>query len=463
MAAVALFAACGCSSGFSQKLDLPIGIPSILENPTPSGEPETTQRLVPFPFLPPDLAHVDREFLSEENNWYTKRDKRKIDELGLLDFYSETGSRTAAVLPKLHNTSAGLEIYEVPENVTKEVFQRTEGPFRAGRTSLYMNSRPGRKLAKIKMGEAGECGLAYFHLSRLLGKLVEVPPATYRTLHIDEFNRVAQQARVTGNPACTYFWSALRQQVAEKDADYVLPGGKFVYGTIAENPRGEDSGPASYWTLGRIRQKSFYRVITSKSPVAETLDLKDPASMQNLALAQDLVRGVVLDEIFRQADRLGNISLERLSHYVDHDGIVKWNDNIGPEVEAETLTRFVELDRIVYKDNDDGMLWNEKSTTVSPVLQETRHMDPVLYSRLQWLAGLMQESTGNSDDLVERFFLDIVRISPGNYKNLRKKVVEVAAELKERVDADAIQLDLDFEGTVRKILLGEIAASLSSP
>lgn len=463
MAAMALVAVFGALPVSSLDLELPTGIPSVLETPTPSGEPEVTQRLVPFPFLPPDLVHLDRDLLSKENNWYTRRDKRKIDELGLLDFYAESGPHAAAVLPKLHNTSAGLEIYEVPANVTKEVFQQTEGPFRAGRTSLYLNRRSGRKLAKIKMGAMAECGIAYFHLSRLLGKLVEVPPATYRTLHIDEFNRVARQAHKTGNPSCTYFWSGLRQSVAAGDDDYVLPGGQFVFGAIAENPRGEDSSPPSYWTLDRIRQKSFYRVITSKAPVAETLDLADPASLQNLALAQDLVRGVVLDEIFRQADRLGNISLERLSHYVDHEGLVKWNDNIGPEVEAETLTRFVELDRILYKDNDDGMLWYEKSTTVSPVLREARHMDPVLYSRLQWLSALMQDSAGGSDVLVERFFLDIARLSPRNYQKMREKVIEVAAGLKERVDSGALLLDLDFEGTFRKILLDEIAASLGPP
>ncbi len=443
----------------SQVLELPAGLPLMLEVPTPSGKPERTQRLFPFPFLPPDLTMVNRDLLSKENNWYTKRDKRKIDELGLLDFYTEGGVHAAAVLPKLHNTSAGMEIYEVPENVSKADFQRKEGPYRPGRTTEFMNRRSGRKLAKFKMAEIGECGLAYFHLSRLLGKLVEVPPATHRTLSIEEFNRVAKQAYSTGNPSCTYFWGILRQKVAAEDGRYVMPGGDFVFGSIAENPRGEDSSPPGYWTLDRIRQKRFYRVITSRAPVGEILDLEDPACLQDLVLARDLVRGVVLDEIFLQADRLGNISIERLSHYLDQDGIVKWNDNIDAEEEIESVTRFVELDRILYKDNDDGMLWGGSSTTVSPILREARHMDPLLHARLQWLAGLMSEGEGESAALVERYFIDMVHMTPRNYGKMRDRVIEVAGRIHERVESGEMQLDLDFEGTFRSILLREIESA----
>lgn len=442
-----------------ETIDLPLGIPAMMETPTPSGEPEVAQRLIPFPFLPPDVVQVGKESLSKENNWFTKRDKREIDELGRFDFHAESGAFAVALVPKLHNTSAGMEIYQIPEGGSIRAFEQREGAFRPGRTSLHLNPRPGEKIAKFKMGEMAECGIAYFYLSRILGKLVEVPPATYRTLHIDEFRRVAKQSHQTGNPACTYSWSVLRQRVAAESPACVLPGASFVFGSLAKNPRGEDSSPPGYWTLERIRQKRFYRALSSRSPVSETLDLSDPACLQDLALAQDLARGVILDEIFKQTDRLGNISLGRLSHYVDREGIAKWKDNLDEEDEAGRITRVVELDRILYKDNDDGMMWGERSTSVSPVLEEARHLDPVVHSRLQWLSALMQDADGGAAELTRRFFLEVVRVAPRNYESLSGNVIKIAERLKGRVDSGEIRLDLDFEGTLKRILLEEALAT----
>src|SRR6201982_16249 len=108
----------------------------------------------------------------------------------------------------------------------------------------------------------------------------------------------------------------------------VLPGGKLVFGSLAENPRGENSSPEDYWTRDAIRRHSFYKVLSSKSPVANILNLNDAKYLQDLALAQDMTRGVILDSIFRQVDRLGNISVALLQHYVTTDGKVKWDHKV---------------------------------------------------------------------------------------------------------------------------------------
>ncbi len=445
-----------------QEIDIPLGYPSVLQSKTPSGDFEVTQRLIPLPFIPPDVELMQKEALSRENNWFKMRDKRKIDELGLMNFYAKSGRTSVAVVPKLHNSSAGIEIYRIPESTSKEAFQKRQGPYRSGVTSEFSNKRSATKLAKFKFGRKAESGMAYFYVSRILGKLVDVPPATYRTMQIEAFNRVSKQAHQTGNKHCTYAWQALRSRVRNKDSRFVLPEGKFVYGSLAENPRGEYSSPPSYWTIDRIKRKRFYKVISSSSPVSKILDLDDKKCLQDLALAQDLVRGVVLDEIFKQADRLGNISTEKLQHYVTFEGIVKWNDNLSEEDKAESITRFVELDRIVYKDNDDGMMWERSSIPMSPILDRTRHLDPVLYSRLQWLAGLMQDSSGEPASTVKEYFLKIVHISPKNYDELRKSVIKIAEKLKKRVDAKEIKLDLNFEITLKEILLKE-ANSAASP
>jgi hypothetical protein len=437
---------------------LPLGSPPVLEHSTPTGSSEVSQRLIPFPFTPPDVKLKESEALSGANDWFTSHDSNKIDELGGLDFYATSGPECVGVVPKLHNTSAGIEIYELPTTMSKDTFEKTEGPYRPGITKKFSNKRSGKKIAKFKMGTMAESGLACFYVSRLLGHLVEVPPATYRTMDIQEFNKVGAQAGTTGHPSCTAAWASLRAMVKADNPKLVLPGGKLVFGSLAQNPRGEESSPEDYWTVGAIRGHSFYKVLSSKSPVASIVNLNDPKSLQDLALARDMTRGVILDSIFHQVDRLGNISVEEFQHYVTKEGKVKWDDKLSDKDKAEAVSPIQTLKRIVYKDNDDGMQWGS-SVSVAPILSDAHHIDQMVFTRLQWLSGLMQDSEPGSGAKVKDYFVNSVHVSSNNYDNLRASVIKQAASLKSRVDSKDIQLDLDFEGTMKKLYAKEVEAA----
>jgi peptidoglycan hydrolase-like protein with peptidoglycan-binding domain len=437
---------------------LPLGEPPLVEHPTPNGVIEIAQRLVGFPFTPPDVKLKD-DALSSSKDWFTKHDKNEIDGLDTLDFHASSGPQSVGVVPKLHNTSAGIEIYQLPLTSSKETFENTEGPYRPGITKKYSNKRSGKKVAKFKVGTMAESGLACFYVSRLLGHLVEVPPATYRTMDVQEFEKVGEQARTTGHPSCTEAWANLRAMVKSGNQKVVLPDGKLVFGSLAQNPRGENSSPEDYWTVGAIRGHSFYRVLSSKPPVANTLNLNDTSCLQDLALAQDMARGVILDSIFRQVDRLGNISIAVLQHYVTNKGKVKWDDKVSDKDKAEAVSPFHPLKRIMYKDNDDGMMWGTSSISVTPILNETHHVDQTIYSRLQWLAGLMQDSEPGSDAKIKDYFVNAVHISADNYDKLKASLIKQATSLKSRVDSKDILVDLDFEGTMKKLYAKEIEAA----
>jgi hypothetical protein len=304
-----------------------------------------------------------------------------------------------------------------------------------------------------------QSGLAGFCVSRLLGYLVEVPPATYRTMGVQEFEKVGEQARTTGHPECTEAWGVLRSMVKSGSSKVVLPDGKLVFGSLAQNPRGEDSSPEDYWTVGAIRGHSFYKIISSKAPVASLLNLNDVKCLQDLALAQDVTRGVILDSIFRQVDRLGNISIAELQHYVTDEGKVKWDDNVSDKDKAEAVSPLLPLKRIMYKDNDDGMNWGMSSISVTPILNETHHIDQTIYNRLQWLAGLMQDSEPGSGAKIKDYFVNAVHISGDNYDKLEASLVKQVESLKSRVDAKDILVDLDFEGTMKKLYAKEVEAA----
>ncbi len=438
---------------------LPLGDPPLVEHPTPNGVTEVAQRLVEFPFTPPDVKLKEKEPLSVSKDWFTKHDKSEIDRLDNLDFYVSSGPQCVGVVPKLHNTSAGIEIYQLPPTLSKETFEKTEGPYRSGVTKKFSNKRSGNKIAKFKVGSIAQSGLAGFCVSRLLGHLVEVPPATYRTMDIQEFEKVGEQARTTGHPECTQAWADLRAMVKSANPRIVLSGGKLVYGSLAQNPRGENSSPEDYWTVGAIRGHSFYKVLSSRATVASILNLNDAKSLQDLALAQDMTRGVILDSIFRQVDRLGNISVAVLQHYVTSEGQVKWDDKVSDKDKAEAVSPPLALKRIMYKDNDDGMNWGRDSISVTPILNETHHVDQTIYNRLQWLTGLMQDSEPGSDAKIKDYFVNVVHISGDNYDKLKASLIKQAASLKNRVDSKDIQLDLDFEGTMKKLYAKEVEAA----
>src|SRR5258707_3722597 len=438
---------------------LPLGNPPVFEHTTPTGATEVAQRLVAFPYIPPDVKLKEKEALSSSNDWFTQPDMDKIDQLGNLELCASTGPESVGVVPKLHNTSAGIEIYQLPPTLTKETFEKTEGPYRSGVTKKYSNKRSGEKIAKFKAGTMAQSGLACFQMSRLLGHLVEVPPATYRAMDLKEFQKVGDQARTTGHPSCTEAWAELRAMANSGSSKLILPDGKTVYGSLAQNPRGEDSSPEDYWTVGAIRGHSFYTVLSSKAPVANTLNLNDPKCLQELALAQDMIRGVILDSIFRQVDRLGNISVDLLQHYVDGDGKVKWDDKLSDKDKADAVSPIFALKRIMYKDNDDGMMWGMSSISVTPILNEAHHIDQMIYNRLQWLAGLMQGSEPGSDAKIKDYFVNAVHISGDNYDKLKASLLKQASSMKSRVDAKDILVDLDFEGTMKKLYAKEIQAA----
>jgi hypothetical protein len=438
---------------------LPLGDPPLVEHPTPNGVTEVAQRLVQFPFTPPDVKLKEGDALSGSKDWFTKHDKKEIDQLDNLDFYASSGPQCVGVVPKLHNTSAGIEIYQLPSTLSKETFEKTEGPYRSGVTKKFSNKRSGKKIAKFKVGTIAQSGLAGFCVSRLLGHLVEMPPATYRTMDIQEFEKVGEQARTTGHPECTQAWADLRAMAKSDNPRIVLSGGKLVYGALAQNPRGENSSPEDYWTVGAIRGHSFYKVLSSREPVASVLNLNDAKSLQDFALAQDMTRGVILDSIFRQVDRLGNISVAVLQHYVTSEGQVKWDDKVSDKDKADAASPLLALKRIMYKDNDDGMNWGRDSISVTPILNETHHVDQTIYNRLQWLAGLMQDSEPGSDAKIKDYFVNVVHISGDNYDKLKASLIKQAASLKSRVESKDIQLDLDFEGTMKKLYAKEIEAA----
>jgi hypothetical protein len=58
--------------------------------------------------------------------------------------------------------------------------------------------------------------------------------------------------------------------------------------------------------------------------------------------------------------------------------------------------------------------------------------------------------------------VNAVHISGDNYDKLKASLIKQAASLKSRVDSKDILVDLDFEGTIKKLYAKELEAALAA-
>jgi hypothetical protein len=147
----------------------------------------------------------------------------------------------------------------------------------------------------------------------------------------------------------------------------------------------------------------------------------------------------------RQRDRSGNIHQQTYYHYLDDHGDVRWKRK---KPKGDKGTAAIPLIRVILKDNDDGLRWD----LVQPfdqltMIDDFRHMDPVAYHRIQWLAELMRDP---HDDLAVRaYFVEAVHTTDGIYDAIRKRFVRMAEILESRFDSGDLSLDLDVGAALR--------------
>ena len=111
--------------------------------------------------------------------------------------------KNAAVCPKLNSTNPGLDIFAIPDGTTAQKFQDTN-----------CKSPKGEKIAKYKLSTS--CSytpslLGYYHVSRILGHVANVPPAVLRTYDLADHIVLGRKA-LTRAPASSLIhatWAAL--------------------------------------------------------------------------------------------------------------------------------------------------------------------------------------------------------------------------------------------------------------
>lgn len=353
---------------------------------------------------------------------YEKDDVADEQLLCSLDFYADT---EIALCPKTWSTSPGTMIYDISHlNTTQAAYEsdRACGGSKKGHEKITKFKQTMN--ASGTSGTFSPAGLMYYHLSRYFDTTVKVPVAVYRTMDVKaHFERVTKKAHTKNmgkgsmNKAG---WKTL--YTAEKTpGNYRPPEELFtedlkqIFGFLGdgggERYGAEINGVRSSW--GEVQNKEFqetpaFTALRSEKPLDEAItdglnaaransDIRKAmgpgaSKFQMMIWMKELSEITLLDYIFNQQDRVGNIDYKWYVYYLNEEGKVKSDKLDNEELRSE-------MDKIEYpqkgqpgvelvqrtriNDNDaGGKVEYTNFTKRTKMLEKIRHLAPETYTKL---------------------------------------------------------------------------------
>jgi len=407
---------------------------------------------------------------------YSDADREQEQAFCNIDFYD--GSH--ALCPKVFSTSPGTLVYDLArgafagDNRSFETEQcATSSPVKRG--------APGEPVSwKMTMNDAhtsatfSTASLLYYHFSRYFNTDVHVPVSVYRSMDREEhLTRVTRRglelsAQRKGGAMNHAGWEVL--QKAEKNPaayratnELFTPDRKQVYGVLLQ-PHGDRYGPEingtrrSGWGDGQNRdfqETAAFRALRSGQPLAEAIDAGINEAAADTTLRQAMRNGVapeqmvfwmkelteitLLDYIFSQQDRVGNIDYLTYWYWVDDD-TVKHMPASGTHLPVELAAHHaIRIQRTQLNDNDaGGRVPYANYTKKTGMLEKIRHYSADTYRRLLRLAADF-ESGGKLHDYVR----DSFGLSRAQFEQVVNNTRLAAGILRDSCRADKLRFDLD--------------------
>ena len=351
---------------------------------------------------------------------YSEEDRAKEKALCSIDIYD----RHVAVCPKLKSTSPGTFVYEL----TKGPYAGDQQGFEAKvcpRGDIVVPEADGPPAGfKVTMNAKGTSGtfatasLLYYHFARYLDASVRVPVSVYRSI-----DRKAHDQRVTQRGLALSAgkkplamnhaaWQELdaveRNPSAYPETDELFTADRTRVQGVLQHVRGKRYGPElngtrkSGWGEGQNRdfqETAPFLALRSEKPLAEAIAeglaqaQRDPVlkkamqggvTKEQMAYwMQDLTEITLLDYIFSQQDRVGNIDYVAYWHWAEGDQVrVAEADGASPP--AAAAGRNPQLIRRSWLNDNDagGKVKYANFTKKTGMLEKVRHYNPRTYRQL---------------------------------------------------------------------------------
>lgn len=360
---------------------------------------------------------------------YSKKDQEKEALFAAIDFYDEN----IGLCPKTWSTSPGTMVRNLQGSELKQ------GQYERHKCK-GKDVPPGvKKLATYKqtMNQAGTSGtfstssLLYYHFSRYFDTSVKVPVAVYREMgRQSHFQRVSSRV-VPGNLAKMIGagWKHLRAAELNPASyrptlelftdDHKSIYGAFVRGQGARHGA-EINGLRTKWgsvQCEEFQQTAPYYALRADSPLLQAISAGkakafkvakikqatgDASPFQMMYWMKELIETVLLDYIFSQQDRIGNIDFRWCWYWIAENKIQsQWDDSeeprtrmakipIPPELHAFSP---VLLQRMHLNDNDaGGRVPYTNFAKKTKMLAGLRHFSAELFRRIVELDRDLQAS-----------------------------------------------------------------------
>ena len=407
---------------------------------------------------------------------YSADDRAQEKALCALDIYD----RHVALCPKLKSTSPGTFVYEL----RKGPFAGNQQDFEAKvcpRGNIVVPEADGPPAGfKVTMNAKGTSGtfatasLLYYHLARYLDASVRVPVSVYRSI-----DRKAHDQRVTQRGLALSAgkkplamnhaaWQALdaveRNPAAYPETDELFTADRTRVQGVLQHVRGKRYGPElngmrkSGWGEGQNRdfqETAPFLALRSEKPLAGAIAeglaqarrdpalkkaMQDGVTKEQMAYwMQDLTEITLLDYIFGQQDRVGNIDYVAYWHWAEGDQ-VRLAEAEGASTPAAAGGHSPQLIRRSWLNDNDagGKVKYANFTKKTGMLEKIRHYDPKTYRQLVTL----------DEDLAAKgklyaYLRDTFGLTEVQLEHIVTGTHEAAAILRATCKAGKLRFDLD--------------------
>lgn len=377
---------------------------------------------------------------------YSKKDlERERDLCGL-----NIGT-TAAVCGKTASTNPALEFFQVPEGMTAQQVQAMNCERKETATQKDF-----KKLAKYKSSTS--CSytpslLAYYHVSRFLGNINQVPPVVLRTVDANLHKSIGDKTYAgisNKQELIAQTWAGLlsiltKKQAHAKATNIFTDDYNYSFGALQMNPSKEEkytemfnggSDQPTRTANFKAKNTTYLRLISDQK--LSSLNLKwSAAQAQEILKMQNVADMILMDTMLSQQDRLGNLhyTMERYGKVVGKNGKVEIKKL---DKDDTTATEVVELKKMMMKDNDCGVA-KENHLKNAKLIEGLKHFNPETFAKLLKLNKIINTDAGAA------YFKRETAMNSTDVATFKANVAYAVNALTKTCQAGQLTLDLDLD------------------
>lgn len=390
-------------------------------------------------------------------SYFSKGDEEDEATLCGMDFYKDS-----LVCPKQNSTNPGILIGEMIAGVSKE---RAEANYCKGPNKDYVS-------VEAKFKQSISCSytpsvLAYYQFSRLLDDAGRVPVAVIRTMDKREHQKQTHKALSYGlSGVIKTTWSTFASEHRKGTNDKLFDNSRqFVYGALSDNPKREErytevSGRGSYETRYQrfLQQKPFLNVANPAS-IERIAGSSFEKAVHTVVQMKDVSDMILLDTLFSQDDRIGNIHYKLAWYFIDEKGKVDRKTSkskfgkSGWATPKEEQEKFgskggILVKEMLLKDNDCGVDVTKRSNMMRNIsaIEKVRHMSGKTYSR--FMAFAKQAKHPDTESWMKRELLFTDRDLKGHPRSFQSNLDRAVTVLKANCESGLLKLDLNVQDFV---------------